>query len=384
MKKFILICFLASFIFGIAQEKKISFAQEVNYKLVDKNTPLGSIKTYSGKNNEFLTQIKVSVNNFPMLFYTDALGTTSVSLDMNNHLDGSDVFAAASNMGMYENSFEDKQEYVLESKKLNTQETILGVPCSHYLINYKLKNGEKQKKEDFKLCIDEKSSYNNYPVLNGLLNYFEKRSKYKGSGLKGSILKGGPEKTYDTEYFVATSINDSKDVVYFDHKKAMTDQQRKKDSVMVAFQKREAEYTVDSAATVADSAAVAIAEPADYADHYAHIPDYISNYKSSSHEDGGLALSNITNDKLWNGLPKHCKNFEKELPTFHNKELKGHLKNYVGQVCDMYLTQAGFHTVEIKITLDEIRREVLYLNEIQGKLDASDKKKLNNYLKNLD
>ncbi|WP_157837474.1 hypothetical protein [Chryseobacterium sp. P1-3] len=50
----------------------------------------------------------------------------------------------------------------------------------------------------------------------------------------------------------------------------------------------------------------------------------------------------------------------------------------------MYLTQSNYHTVGIKITLDEIRREVLYLNEIHEKLDASDKKKLNNYLKNLD
>ncbi len=365
----------------MAQEKKISFAQEITYRFVEKNASSGSIKTYSSKNNEFLTQIKMSVNNFPMLFYTDALGTTSVSLEMNNHLGGSDVFGSISYMGMYEDPYQEKQEYVLESKKLNTQETVLGVPCSHYLINYKLKNGEKKNKdEDFKLCIDEKSSYNNFQVLNGLLNYFQKGAKYKSSGVKGMILKGGPEKTYDTEHFVATSINDSKDEVYFDHKKAMTDQQRKKDSVMIAFQKRETDYAVDSAAAIVSDSAVAVS---DY-DSYNYIPDYISEYKNKRDQEGSLAIHENSNAKLLKGTPKHCINFEKELPTFNNKEVKEHLKNYVGQMCDMYLTQASYHTVGIKLTLDEIRREVLYLNEIQEKLDAADKKKLNNYLKNLD
>ncbi len=53
-------------------------------------------------------------------------------------------------------------------------------------------------------------------------------------------------------------------------------------------------------------------------------------------------------------------------------------------MCDMYLSQFEPHSVGIKSTLDEIRREILYLNEIQGKLEADDQKKLNNYLNNLD
>jgi hypothetical protein len=189
-------------------------------------------------------------------------------------------------------------------------------------------------------------------------------------------------------------MKDSESFVYFDHKKAMMDQQRQMDSLTLAYKKQEEEYAkadsaavlIDSAAAVAlDSVAVAEAPNGTMSDEYSYyIPDYVSEYKKGSTEDSSLAMTNIPNQKLWKGLPKHCKNFEKDLPSFNNKDLKSHLKNYVGQVCDMYLTQSEGHNVGIKITLDEIRREVLYLNEIQEKLDQSDKKKLNTYLKNLD
>lgn len=375
MKKFFCLSFLISFALGISQEKKISFTKEIIYKLVEKNNSLGIVKTYSSDNNEVLTRI--SIKSYPLQFFTDALGTSPVSLDMNNRLDGSDAAASMMYFGMGSYGDDDVKEFVLESKKLITKETVAGVSCSHYLINYRLKNGEMQNAEDFKLCIDDKSSYNNLPVLNGLLN-FQKRAKYKSSGLKGLILKGGPEKTYDTEYFAATSIKDSKDFVYFDHRKTMTEQQRKRDSIMLEYQKKEAEYV----AAENDSAVIAVDSVASAA-YDSYIPDYVSEYKKN-HEEENLAISSITSDKMWKGLPEHCRNIDKDLPEFKNKEVRNHLKNYAGQMCDMYLTQSYNHSVGIKMTLDEIRREVLYLNEIHEKLDASDQKKLNNYLKNLD
>ncbi|WP_027379284.1 hypothetical protein [Chryseobacterium daeguense] len=377
MKKLLLICFLCSFFWGIAQEKKISFEKEIDYKLTDKNKTDVFIKTFAGKNSEFLT--KINIKNLPMYFFTDAIGTSAVSLDMNNRLDGGNALISSMYFGLNAYAFEqDKQEFILESKKLNTKETILGIPCSHYLINFKEKSDGQTDKESFKVCIDDKSNYNNLPVLTGLIRFFDRRSGFKNSDLKGLILKGGPEKTYDTEYFVASSIKDSKDFVFFDHRKTMMDQQRQQDSIVLAHQKQEAEYAaMDSTAAVADSAAY----PLD--DEY-YIPDYVSEYREKSIADGGLTISNIPSKSLWKGLPKHCQNFEKEMPSFNNKDLKSHLKNYVGQMCDMYLTQTSYHSVGIKITLDEIRREVLYLNEIQEKLDTADKKKLTTYLKNLD
>jgi hypothetical protein len=392
MKKFLLICLFFNFILGISQEKKISFTKEIRYTLIEKKKSQVFIKSFASNKGEFLTQ--ANIREFPVYFFTDALGTSSVGLEMNNRLNGSNAFASSMFFGYNRSQPENKEEYVLESKKLDTKETILGVPCSHYIVNFKLKDGESKGKDAMKLCIDDKSDYNNIPVLSGVFTMFERRSKIKNSGLKGLILKGGPAESYDTEYFVASSMKDSESFVYFDHKKAMMDQQRQMDSLTLAYKKQEEEYAkadsaavlIDSAAAVAlDSVAVAEAPNGTMSDEYSYyIPDYVSEYKKGSTEDSSLAMTNIPNQKLWKGLPKHCKNFEKDLPSFNNKDLKSHLKNYVGQVCDMYLTQSEGHNVGIKITLDEIRREVLYLNEIQEKLDQSDKKKLNTYLKNLD
>ncbi|SEW48274.1 hypothetical protein SAMN05421841_3772 [Chryseobacterium wanjuense] len=392
MKKFLLICLFFNFILGISQEKKISFTKEIRYTLIEKKKSQVFIKSFASNKGEFLTQ--ANIREFPVYFFTDALGTSSVGLEMNNRLNGSNAFASSMFFGYNRSQPENKEECVLESKKLDTKETILGVPCSHYIVNFKLKDGESKGKDAMKLCIDDKSDYNNIPVLSGIFTMFERRSKIKNSGLKGLILKGGPAESYDTEYFVASSMKDSESFVYFDHKKAMMDQQRQMDSLTLAYKKQEEEYAkadsaavlIDSAAAVAlDSVAMAEAPNGTMSDEYSYyIPDYVSEYKKGSTEDSSLAMTNIPNQKLWKGLPKHCKNFEKDLPSFNNKDLKSHLKNYVGQVCDMYLTQSEGHNVGIKITLDEIRREVLYLNEIQEKLDQSDKKKLNTYLKNLD
>lgn len=394
MKKFILICLLTSFVLGMAQEKKISFDKEFNYQMIDKKAPMLSLKMFASKNNEFLT--KLNIKDVPMYYYTDALGTSTVSLEMNSRLSGSGL-STLMYYGYSDYSYEQKEEYTLDAKKLGTKETILGMPCSHYLINYKSKDGVKKENEDLKLCIDDQSSINNMSVFSGLLNQYLPGIKMKSTGLSGLILKAGPEKTYDKEYFILASVKDSKDQVFFDHKKAMTDQQRKRDSVMIAYKKQEAEYSkadsaavmvdpvdvgVDSTAVVADAATAAVDPYSD--DSYYYIPDYISEYKKNQEEGGSLAITNIPNEKLWKGIPSHCKNFEKELPSFDSKELKGHLRNYVGQMCDMYLTQSAGHNVGIKLTLDEIRREVLYLDTVQEKLNQSDKKKLNSYLKNLD
>lgn len=379
MKKLLLICLTAFFIFGAAQEKKISFAKELNYQYVENNTPQPALKMYASNTNEFLTQ--TSFKDIPMYYYTDGLGTTVVSLAMNNRLNSSLNSWMLYGMGGYSGYGEpEKESFTLEVEKLDTKETILGIPCSHFLLS--LKDGGR-KDEKMKLCIDEKSPVNNFSVLNGIINQYVRKSKLKNSGLNGMILKGAPEKEYSKEYIVLTSIKDSKDFIYFDHKRAMTDQQRKMDSIMLAYKKMDEEYaSADSAAVAVDSVA-AIADPYAYENYYA-IPDYVSEYKKAQDEDGSLAITNIPNENLWKGLPKHCKNFEKDLPEFKNKDLKKHLKNYVGQMCDMYLTQSGSHNVGIKLTLDEIRREVLYLNEVHDQLDESDQKKLKNYLKNLD
>ncbi|WP_419868581.1 hypothetical protein [Chryseobacterium sp. CT-SW4] len=371
MKKFILIYFLTHFIMGISQEKKITFSQELTYLVKNKSEESRpfTLKVYASDKNEFLT--KINLKEFPFNYYfTDALGTSTVSFEMNNRLTGSSFPFSRYGYGNYSDP---PEPLVLDSKKLNTQETILGTPCSHYLIYEK---SDKSDNNPLQVCIDDrKTSVNNVSILTGILGQFMK-TRIKNSGMKGLILKAGPKETYDKEYIVLSSKKDSESFVYFDHVKAMTEYQRKQDSIMLAYKNLE---TADDDDTVAIDSATADDDMYDFT-----IPTYISEYKKGPQEDGNLAIRSISSEAIWKGLPQHCKNFEKSIPEFTNKELKSHVKNYVGQMCDMYLTQAGYHTVAIKTTLDEIRREVLYFNNIKEKLDQSDQKKLNNYLNNLD
>jgi hypothetical protein len=386
MKKLILIYSLTSFTLGFAQEKKTPFTKELDYQFVSskKNTidKLLEMKMYAGNNAEFLS--KVSISGFPVYFYTDELGTSMVSLEMGNRLIGYDLspFLGYGGFYGYTDNYSENEKNNFEVEKLDIKENILGISCTQHLFQF-------GKKDRFKACVDEKSPYNNFSVLQGLSQQFIKKSMGNKVNLKGLILKIAPEDSYDSEYVILTSMKDSKDFVLFDHKKAMTDQQKKQDSIMLAYKKLEEEYKAESLYPE-DSVAIdsAITAPSvandDYDSDYYYGPNYISKYKDPPNESGGLAIDNMYDQKLWKILPNHCQNFEKDFPEFSNSELKNHLKNYVGQMCDMYLTQSSSNYVAIKITLDEIRREVLFLNNVQGKLNKSDKKKLSDYLNSLD
>ena len=156
----------------------------------------------------------------------------------------------------------------------------------------------------------------------------------------------------------------------------MMKQQKLMDSIALERKKMNDEYEADSTMVAIDSAA------ADYEGFYG-IEKYESTYKKAP-DSTTYAIDNMQSEKLWEGLPKHCRNFEKDVPQLENKEFRKHLSNYVGQMCDMYLTQSYSHNVAIKLTLDDIRREVLYINENKEKLNKSDQRKVNKYLEKLD
>lgn len=362
MKKFVSICFFSSFILGFAQQKKISFVKKFDYQQVEKKSVSEEIKIYASKSNEFLS--KIIVNSSPVYFFTDILGTSSVNLEMGNHLAPSDSDLSDFN----------KNGYTFSAKRLTTKENILEIPCTHYLINYTA-DDDKTSNQNLKVCIDEKSTYNNIDILNGLLAQYLGIEKIKNAYLKGFILKAGLEKEYDTEYLVLSSIQDTKDIVFFDHKKAIADLQKKRDSIKHSQKEVYIKKQLPNDSVKAPMYG--------YYNSY-YVPEYISEYKKSVISTENLAINSIPSELMWKGLPNHCRNIDKNLPEFKNSELKDHLRNYVGQVCDMYLKRSPNSSVNVKKTLDLIRYEVLYFNEIQGKLDQADQKKLNNYLKNLD
>ena len=113
------------------------------------------------------------------------------------------------------------------------------------------------------------------------------------------------------------------------------------------------------------------------------LPDYESTFKTPS--EGKFAISSFGKDsRIWKILPKHCQNFEKELPKLDNKRLEASLRNYMGQVCDLYITQLSYNSVDKKVTVDELRREILDVLNQWENLSKGDRNKLLKYLNNLD
>ena len=98
-----------------------------------------------------------------------------------------------------------------------------------------------------------------------------------------------------------------------------------------------------------------------------------------------IAISSFGKDsKIWRILPKHCQNFEKDLPKLDDKKLEASLRNYMGQVCDLYITQLSYNSVDKKVTVDELRREILHILNQWDSLSKGDRSKLLKYLNKLD
>lgn len=367
-----------------SQEKKIGFTKQLQYSFNkvegDRSTFDGSLKTLINTNGESLSFINMGA--VPLQLFTDALGSTPVTISLNSKLQYSD-FAMYYLGGMQGKSNTTTKIPAIE--KLKTSEKILGINCTNYLITPK--NEEYSGSQAIKICLDEKNSYNNVNLLSGIYGLFSQHN-INLSSLKGLILKAAPEDEYDKSYLVLQKIQDNTDFVYFDHKQVMLQHQKKMDSLLLEQEKYEKEYAekypfveteIDTAYAATDSAKVGSSY--EYDEEF--IPEYQSFYKTIN-EEPNLAIDNIPSEKLWKSLPNHCRNLNKNLPDLNNKEFLNHLKNYTGQICDMYLTQNQNHNVAIKATLDEIRKEVLYFNEKKEKLNKSDQKKVNQYLENLD
>lgn len=373
-------------VLSFAQNEGITFTKQIQYVFKskeDKKLPDFYFNTFGNAKGEFLSQSWASY--IPMTFFTDYLGTTSVAIGLGSKLS---YHSLAKLFERYPDERSAEKNFIL--KKLATKETVLGISCNHYLLSFSQDKDEDEyqipRNRNLKICVDEKNTLNNYNVLLGAFNFYEK-AKLKGDKPNGLILKLGSEEDYDNVYLVAKSIKDIHETVYFDHQAALEKQRKEKDSLIAERVKQEAEWekmkAADSAVAVVDSATIAAS---DYADNfYDYIEKYRSEYKKDQHTDNSdYAINVIQDEKAWNILPKYCKNPSEHLPKLSNTEFVAHLKNYSSQVCDMYLTQSREHSVAVKQTMDEIRREVLYFNENKGKLSKEDQKKVEKYFNKLD
>lgn len=374
-----------------AQQKKIEFTQKFTYQTVtgkhNDNMQLVSFMDVFANNNEGLVQTKpknVDYYGSQSFFYDDE-GFSWVGFGMNNQLIYNPQYDIIFNV-----DYDKKPNYEVIS--LNTKEKVGSYQCSHYLLKYQNQNygndtlgaDDPDSHSVLKICIDDRNTINNSNLLFIMTNYYGVNASAKNVFPKGLVVKIGDEKEYDTEYTMLAKSEKIQQTVHFDRKKEIQKEAKHRDSIQLAMEKYDNKEVLDTTkdAVKADSAQAAEDEVADGESY--DLPKYESAYKKNNPDGNNLAIDHELSNKQKNALPGYCFRIENDLSKFSNKEVAKHLKNYAGQVCDMYLSQGENHTIYIKGTVDEIRKEVVWLTSQIGKLAKDDQKMLKEYLDNLD
>lgn len=111
--------------------------------------------------------------------------------------------------------------------------------------------------------------------------------------------------------------------------------------------------------------------------------NYSSDYKSIQIENVSLAAETQLDNSIQNLIPNYCFELKQNVPNFQNENLKKHVYNLVGQICDLYLYQNG-GSVDYFGTIDSMRKSLLEIENMRGELSKNDTKLLNEYLNSLD
>ena len=375
--------FLLSIIsFGaFAQQKKITFSKKLEYKM-HQSVPTRALVPESDSKITMLTN---NVESLVLLnlstyvggyMFVDSDGVSNVNVSFNNVLEPNfnNPFVFA---GIYRDE-DETSEQKLSLIPLNIKETILGYPCDQYLLKTIFVDPSRKGDEDnLQVCINTTSGINNIPSI---AQIFKTQYGVEAIGeLKGLLLKAAPSKSYEKDYVQLEKIADTKDFVYFNNKANLENQAK-----YITEAKAKLAVNQKERSSLVDSTAVDLSFSMDmYQDEVDGLDTYFSSYRKPT--EGDLVIDNISKEsKFWSILPNHCKTIDKDLTVFDNEILKKRLRNYVGQLCDLYLMQSESNTVGVKSTVDELRRENLYLFNSMNDFSKKDQKKLKEYLNKLD
>ncbi len=111
--------------------------------------------------------------------------------------------------------------------------------------------------------------------------------------------------------------------------------------------------------------------------------EYISEYKSLQVDINNLAAESKLNEDIEQYMPNYCSDLKNRVPNFKNDNLKIHVYNLVGQICDLYLYQNGGN-VNYFLTIDSMRKSLLEIENMRSQLSKKDTKLLNEFLNSLD
>lgn len=122
-----------------------------------------------------------------------------------------------------------------------------------------------------------------------------------------------------------------------------------------------------------------------YIEDYDYYTKYQSDYKDINIDQISLAydIDTENNEQVKQYAPNYCDNLKNRIPNFQNNELKKHVHNLTGQICDLYLYNNG-GSVDYFGTINSMRKSLLEIEKLRSSLSQKDQKLLLEFIKILD
>lgn len=121
----------------------------------------------------------------------------------------------------------------------------------------------------------------------------------------------------------------------------------------------------------------------DYDAYYSFYTKYESVYSGININEVSLAYDILDGDSLKVNAPEYCDDLKNRIPEFQNKDLKLHVYNLAGQICDLYLYNNGGYVGYFE-TINSMRKSFLEIEKMRNSLSKKDQKALLEYLISLD
>lgn len=373
MRKSIALFLLLSFVTVMAQEKKILFTKQLRYELIGHDIPpIFESKILANSQGENLIQGKIM--EFPFTIFANAGHSLPVNINLGNRLEYSPISQRIFGT--------DRIPEIPESTTFKKKETktLQGKSCTNYEVTVNSDSTER-----LTMCIDEKNSINTVPAFFGALSFVGLGTARPAGEPKGLVLTLTLEDESDPLTLNLISSTDVNEFIYLDVSHEAAKRQKQQDSLRAYHNIYESD--IDNAATAVDTAYANVDSAysaIEAEDVYLHLPRYETGDRRPRIHEGSYAVDDVPSENAWAVLPKYCRNIPAVLPKLDDKTLLPHLSNYATQICDMYLAQADSHNVDVKGTMDEIRREDIFLFQRKDKMSKEDAMKIEKFLNKLD
>lgn len=355
---------LLSFVAVFGQDK-ITFTHQVDYVLVEKSSYSEKVDSifinayYNDKNDVLMTNI-----DFGKYFLS-----TGLIYDGNIYETQARFNQIKLTKPNYYSNIKSMNNFITNIQRIDKTDKINGKKCTYY--------AAKIKGDSVEFCMAKNNKINSFAAFNNELSD-------KGLLLKINIAKENFDFIYldKKDINLTVDFNVKKEVA--NYRKTIEILKKEQEEYLESTEEVAVEEATDDETVAPPPVEIAKAEQMPSVGVKNYVEEYETYDKQKTLTENDLAINHLTKDDMyWKAVPTYCQKLDTVLPNLNNETYQQELKNYAGQVCDLYLSKS-YNMVDFKGTLDEVRRSVLYMQTHFNTLKKSDQKKVIKFLDTLD